>query len=135
MADSPLGDGELQGTAKVIAMLLGAGGLLKVTVALVSNVWDRWKKRDEHEYAARDRLEAVGWEQFREEKKITNELRIENRKLVEQLFAEQRAKELQAREIERFKEENAELIVEIERLRMILHRDNQPNPKQLGPAE
>jgi hypothetical protein len=126
MADSPLGDGELQGTAKVIAMLLGAGGLLKISVALISNVWDRWKKKDEHDYAARDRFEAVGWEQFREEKKITNELRNENRKLVEQLFTEQRAKELQVRENERLKEEIAELIVQNERFRTILNKFNHP---------
>jgi hypothetical protein len=126
MADSPLGDGELQGTAKVIAMLLGAGGLLKISVALISNVWDRWKKKDEHDYAARDRFEAVGWEQFREEKKITNELRNENRKLVEQLFTEQRAKELQVRENERLKEEIAELIVQNERFRTIRNKFNHP---------
>lgn len=128
MADSPLtpGSSEIEGTAKVIGFLIGAGGLLKLALVVFNNVWDRWKKKDEHDYAARDRFEAAGWERLREEEKLTNELRTDNQNLREKCYDLNTVKALQALEIQRLKEENAELIVANERFRNILNKFNHP---------
>jgi hypothetical protein len=127
MADSPLTPGsEIEGTAKVIAFLLGAGGLLKIALAVFNNVWDRWKKQDEYHHLSRDRFEAVAWEKLKEEERLTNELRNDNQNLREKCYDLNTANAVQSLKIQRLEEEIAELIVHNERFRTILNKFNHP---------
>lgn len=126
MPEPPLNvTADTEGIAKIILLLFGAGGFLKVTVALINKVWDRYIQRDEHQHLARDRFEQVVWEKLKEEERLTDILRQEYATVREQLYNSNTAQAVMGLELDRLREECMELRNENERLRKLRIKFNQ----------
>jgi FtsZ-binding cell division protein ZapB len=115
---------DTEGIAKIVLMVLGSGFVLKATVALINRVWDRFIKQDEYEHQSRDRYEKEGWDKFNAERQLSDTLRKEYATIREQLYTVNTQHALQGLEIDKLKEENAELSAENERFRKILDKLN-----------
>jgi hypothetical protein len=123
---------DAEGIAKIILMLFGAGGFLKVSVALINKVWDRFIKQDEHQHLARDRFEQVVWEKLKDEEQLTDTLRKEYQSVREQLYSSNTAQALMGLELDRLREECAELRAENEKLRHLRLKFNQSDETESG---
>jgi hypothetical protein len=123
---------DLEGIGKIVLLIFGAGGLGKVLVALGNNIWDRFKKHDEHEYAALDRYEQAGWDRLKEEEELTKELRNELQGLREKLYDLNVKHAVLSIDRDHLANRNIELEQENERFRAILNRFNHPTqPPQI----
>jgi predicted RNase H-like nuclease (RuvC/YqgF family) len=109
MPETPLNSPDTEGIAKVILMLFGAGGFLKITVALVNKIFERYLKKDEHLNLSRERFEAVAWDSFKREEAITETLRQRISDLERQLFNADKAYLKLSLELDRMREEFLEL--------------------------
>jgi hypothetical protein len=124
MPETPLNSPDTEGIAKVILMLFGAGGFLKITVALVNKIFDRYNKQDEHHHLQRDRFEAIAWESYKREEAVTEALRQRCGDLEKQLYNADKAYLKLTHELDRCKEELLGLQEENARNRATLSKLN-----------
>jgi hypothetical protein len=117
---------DAEGIAKIVLMLFGAGGFLKVTVALINKVWDRYIKQDEYRHTSQDKFDAIILEELKSERQLSDTLRKEYSTVREQLYSANTAHALSGLEVDRLREENTELRTENERYRKILEKFNHP---------
>lgn len=128
MADTPptVAPHDIEGIGRFVLLVFGAGGLGKLLVSLANNIWDRYKKRDEHELSAADRYENAGWKRLEEEEKLTNELRAELQGSRAQLYDINLRHALLLVDRDTLAKRNLELEAENERFRSILNKFNHP---------
>src|SRR5688500_11218044 len=96
---------DAEGIAKLLLVLFGAGGFLKLSLALLTRLLDRWMKRDEVENLHRQSFEAIAWQRLRDEEELNETLRKEYASVREQLYAANTAHALQGLELDRAREE------------------------------